>query len=81
MAKKIGFHVTILDPTHNCPAAQVSDKHIIGGFYDHEKLEEIVQQSDVTTFENIDTSILKKLYDSGHKIHPSLCHGTHSKQI
>lgn len=72
-AKKMGFHVTILDPTYNCPAAQVSDKHIIGGFYDKEKLEEIVQQSDVTTFEleHIDTSILKELYDHGHNIHPS----------
>ena len=25
-AKKMGFHVTILDPTLNCPAAQVSDR-------------------------------------------------------
>ena len=72
-AKKMGFHVTILDPTFNCPAAQVSDKHIIGGFYDKEKLEELVQQSDVTTFEleHIDTSILKELFDHGHNIHPS----------
>ena len=72
-AKKMGFHVTILDPTYNCPAAQVSDKHIMGGFHDKEKLEQIVQESDVTTFEleHIDTSILKKLYDHGHNIHPS----------
>lgn len=72
-AKKMGFHVTILDPTFNCPAAQVSDKHILGGFYDKEKLEQIVQESHVTTFEleHIDTSILKELYDHGHNIHPS----------
>lgn len=72
-AKKMGFHVTILDPTYNCPAAQVSDKHIMGGFHDKEKLEQIVQESDVTTFEleHIDTSILKELYDHGHNIHPS----------
>lgn len=72
-AKKMGFHVTILDPTQNCPAAQVSDKHIIGGFYDKEKLEQLVKQCDVTTYEleHIDTSILKKLYDDGHNIHPS----------
>ena len=72
-AKKMGFHVTILDPTYNCPAAQVSDKHIIGGFYDKEKLEQIVQESDVTTFEleHVDMSILKELFDHGHSIHPS----------
>lgn len=72
-AKKMGFHVTILDPTFNCPAAQVSDKHIMGGFHDKDKLEQLVQETDVTTFEteHVDTSILKKLYDNGHKIHPS----------
>ncbi len=72
-AKKMGFHVTILDPTYNCPAAQVSDKHITGGFYDKVKLEQLVQESDVTTFEleHVDTSILKELYDDGHNIHPS----------
>jgi len=72
-AKKMGFHVTILDPTFNCPAAQVSDKHIVGGFHDNEKLEQLVQETDVTTFEleHVDISLLKELYDSGHKIHPS----------
>ncbi len=72
-AKKMGFHVTILDPTFNCPAAQVSDKHIMGGFYDKEKLEQLVQESHVTTFEleHVDTTILKELYDHGHNIHPS----------
>ncbi len=72
-AKKMGFHVTVLDPTFNCPAAQVSDKHIIGGFYDKDKLEQLVQETHVTTFEleHVDTSILKELYDHGHKIYPS----------
>ena len=72
-AKKMGFHVTILDPTFNCPAAQVSDKHIMGGFYDKAKLEQLVQETDVTTFEleHVDTSILKELFDHGHIIHPS----------
>lgn len=72
-AKKMGFHVTILDPTFNCPAAQVSDKHIMGGFHDKDKLEQLVQETDVTTFEleHVETSILKELYDNGHNIHPS----------
>ena len=72
-AKKMGFHVTILDPTYNCPAAQVSDKHIVADFYDNVKLEQIVQESDVTTFEleHVDMTVLKNLYDEGHNIHPS----------
>lgn len=72
-AKKMGFHVTILDPTPNCPAAQVSDKQIIGGFHDERKLSQLVEENDVTTFEleHVDTSILKKMYDGGNKIYPS----------
>ncbi len=73
MAKKMGFYVTILDPTSNSPAAQVSDRQIVGSFFDKQKIEELVRSSDVTTFEleNIDTEILKELEDSGYIIHPS----------
>lgn len=72
-AKKMGFHVTILDPTPNCPAAQVSDRHIVGGFYDQEALSSLVESCDVTTFEleHVDMEILKTLYDKGHTISPS----------
>jgi 5-(carboxyamino)imidazole ribonucleotide synthase len=72
-AKKMGFHVTILDPTYNCPAAQVSDKHIVADFTDNVKLEQIVQENDVTTFEleHVDMTVLKELYDDGHNISPS----------
>ena len=72
-AKKLGFHVTILDPTPNCPAAQVSDRQIVAGFYDKEKLEQLVKECDVTTFEleHVDTEVLKKLYDQDYKIFPS----------
>jgi len=72
-AKKLGFHVTILDPTPNCPAAQVSDRQIVGGFYDKEKLTQLVKECDVTTFEleHVDTEVLKKLYDQDYKIFPS----------
>ncbi|CAA6801578.1 MAG: Phosphoribosylaminoimidazole carboxylase ATPase subunit (EC [uncultured Campylobacterales bacterium] len=72
-AKKMGFFVTILDPTPNCPAAQVCDEQIVADFYDNEKLSQLVKLSDVTTFEleHVDTSVLKNLFDEGHKIYPS----------
>ena len=72
-AKKLGFHVTIFDPTPNCPAAQVSDRQIVAGFYDKENLEQLVKECDVTTFEleHVDTEVLKKLYDQDYKIFPS----------
>lgn len=72
-AKKMGFYVTILDPSPNCPAAQVADRHIVGSFYDEEKIREIVSDSDVTTYdiEHINAGVLKELEGEGHTIHPS----------
>lgn len=72
-AKKMGFHVTVLDPTPNCPAGQVSDAQIVGGFYDQAKLVELIRTCDVTTFEleNVDVEALKPLFDQGYAIYPS----------
>ena len=72
-AKKMGFYVTILDPTPHSPAGQVADRQIVGDFYAESKLQELVETSDVTTYdiEHIDVQVLKRLYDEGHRIHPS----------
>ncbi|OAG28237.1 5-(carboxyamino)imidazole ribonucleotide synthase [Thermodesulfatator autotrophicus] len=72
-AKKMGFYVTVLDPTPEAPAAQVSDKQIIGDFHDAEKIRELVEQSDVTTYdlEHVNTKALKRLLKEGHRIYPS----------
>ncbi len=72
-AKKMGFHISILDPSPKCPAATLADVLIVGGFYDNQKITQLVSHSDVTTFdiEHIDTETLKKLSDAGHKIFPS----------
>jgi 5-(carboxyamino)imidazole ribonucleotide synthase len=72
-AKKMGFYVTVLDPTPGSPAGQVADEQIAAGFFDSEKIEELVKNSDVTTYdlEHIDVQTLKRLYDEGYRIHPS----------
>ncbi|GFO96750.1 phosphoribosyl aminoimidazole carboxylase, ATPase subunit [groundwater metagenome] len=72
-AKKMGFYVAVLDPTPDCPAAQVADKQILGGFYDEDKLRELVEDCEVTTFdiEHINTDFLKKLFNEGNRIYPS----------
>lgn len=72
-AKKMGFYVTILDPTPGCPAAQVADRQIVGGFYDEDRLRELVKASDVTTYdiEHVNTKVLKGLLEEGHRIWPS----------
>ncbi len=70
-AKKMGFYVIVLDPTPNCPAAQVADSQIVGDFFDKEKLKELVCQSDITTFdiERADESLID-LTKGGHLIYP-----------
>lgn len=72
-AKKMGLFVTILDPTPNSPASQIANKQIISRFNNKEKIEELVNESDITTFEieHIDTEILKELENSGRKIFPT----------
>jgi len=72
-AKKMGFYVQVLDPTPDCPAAQVADRQIVGDFYNEERIKEIVFASDVVTYdiENINTSVLKALIAQGHVIYPS----------
>jgi len=72
-AKRMGFHIAVLDPTPNCPAAQTADEHILGDFFDENKLTELVEKSDVTTYdiEHVNTAVLQKLADAGHDIHPS----------
>lgn len=72
-AKQMGFYVISLDPHEQCPASAVSDEFIHGDFYNEEKLTQLVSKSDITTYEieHINTSVLKKLFDSGHAILPS----------
>lgn len=72
-AKKMGFYVTILDPTPNSPASQLADRQLVGDFHDRNKIKELVTRSDVTTYdiEDIDAVALKELVEAGHLIHPS----------
>jgi 5-(carboxyamino)imidazole ribonucleotide synthase len=72
-AKKMGFHVTVLDPTPNCPAAQVADRHIIGEFGDAGVISELAAGVDIVTyeFEHINADVLRELEDGGHVIRPS----------
>ncbi|MEW6106530.1 MAG: 5-(carboxyamino)imidazole ribonucleotide synthase [Bacillota bacterium] len=72
-AKKLGFTVTVLDPSPNSPAGQVADRQIVGSFSDAAKLRELVEQCEVTTYdlEHVDTRAMKDLAEEGHQIHPS----------
>lgn len=55
-AKYMGYNVIVLDPTPNCPTAQVADGQIVAAYDDMEAIKELADKSDVVTyeFENVD---------------------------
>jgi len=72
-AKNLSEHIseiTVLDPTENCPAAQVGAKQIIGDFKDELAILKLAEQSDIITYEieSGNTDVLSKLKA---KIEPS----------
>ena len=62
-AKEMGYKVIILDPTPNCPAAQVSDGQIVAEYDDLAKLIELAKACDVLTyeFENVDAETIEEV--------------------
>jgi phosphoribosylaminoimidazole carboxylase (NCAIR synthetase) len=40
-ASPLGFNVTVLDATENCPAAQVGAKQIMGTLHDSEAISQL----------------------------------------
>lgn len=62
-AKAQGFRIAVLDPTEDCPCAQVADISIIGDYHDINAIKKLADVSDVVTyeFENIDASTLNWL--------------------
>jgi len=72
-AKNLSEHIseiTVLDPTENCPAAQVGAKQIVGDFKDELAILKLAEQSDIITYEieSGNTDVLSKLKA---KIEPS----------
>ncbi|WP_217587871.1 5-(carboxyamino)imidazole ribonucleotide synthase [Lentibacillus saliphilus] len=55
-AKYMGYQVVVLDPTPNCPTAQVADQQITAAYADLEAIKALTAESDVVTyeFENVD---------------------------
>lgn len=72
-AHKLGFYVTVLDPTPNSPAGQVSDAQILGSFKDKDKILELADVSDFITFEieSANAEALDELVSRGASVHPS----------
>ena len=74
-AKKMPEHISkviVLDPTENCPAAQVGAEQILGDFKDKNAIIELSQKSDIITYEieSGDSDVLKSV-EKNAEINPS----------
>ncbi|NSW89986.1 MAG: hypothetical protein HPY74_04745 [Firmicutes bacterium] len=72
-AKRMGYHVTILDPTPSSPAGQVADEQITASFMDRSAIKKLAGECDVITyeFEHIDADMLIDLEVKGYSVYPS----------
>ncbi len=72
-AKKMGFYVTVLDPSEDCPAHSICDEHIVADFDDKNAFKLLADKSDVITyeFEHIDAKALEELEEKGYKVYPT----------
>lgn len=72
-AKRMSFNVIILDPTPNCPASTLADKHILADFKDEDGIKQLASESDVVTYEIElgNSNILNQLESEGYTVHPS----------
>lgn len=71
-APALGLHVTVLDPTPECPASTFAAQ-IVGDFDDLEKLAALARDSDVVTLdiEAVSAACLEALERSGVRVAPS----------
>lgn len=62
-AKERGYRIAVLDPTPDCPTAQVADWHIEAAYDDEKALKELAERSDVLTyeFENVDAETIERV--------------------
>ncbi|QKY71461.1 5-(carboxyamino)imidazole ribonucleotide synthase [Lentibacillus sp. CBA3610] len=77
-AKYMGYQVAVLDPTPNCPAAQVADCQITAAYDDMGGIQKLTDISDVVTyeFENVDLNAAAYIEQTG-----KLPQGTYALEI
>lgn len=66
-AKTMGYHVTVLDPDQNAPAARFADVHLCAPFDDEQALAQLAQCAAITTeFENVSAQAMRDLAQQTH---------------
>ncbi|MFC7063256.1 5-(carboxyamino)imidazole ribonucleotide synthase [Halobacillus seohaensis] len=66
-AKHMGYRIAVLDPTEDCPCAQVADVHIQAAYDNVEAAEQLSDASNVITyeFENVDLEVARIFEEAG----------------
>ncbi|MFC4023312.1 5-(carboxyamino)imidazole ribonucleotide synthase [Oceanobacillus longus] len=66
-ARYMGYKIAVLDPTPNCPTAQVADIQITAAYDDRNAIKELTEISDVVTyeFENVDLKAAAYIEEKG----------------
>lgn len=72
-AHKMGFYVTVIDPTLQSPAGQVADAQIVADYKDAAAIKKLSENSDIITFEIelANDSALHDLIKKGKSVHPN----------
>lgn len=72
-AKRLGFTVTVIDPTPGSPAGQVVDRQIVADYKDEAAIRALAEVSDFLTFEIelANAAILDELAGRGIVVNPS----------
>lgn len=66
-ARYMGYRIIVLDPTPNCPTAQIADEQIAAPYDDMNAIRELVEKADVVTyeFENVDLEAARYIEAKG----------------
>src|SRR5215216_5611862 len=72
-AKRLGFSVTVIDPTPGSPAAQVGAEQIVAPLTEETETRQLASLSDFLTveIEHTNTPILRELRETGVRVNPS----------
>ena len=77
-AREMGYNIAVLDPTPNCPTAQVADEHIVAAYDDENAIKQLIEISDVVTyeFENVNVEAARLIEEAG-----KLPQGTYALEV
>lgn len=66
-ARYNGYRIIVLDPTPDCPTAQVADEQIVAAYDDMEAIRTLTEKADVVTyeFENVDLEAARYIEAEG----------------